>query len=168
MSQHHTGPEASDQRQPEGVISLTAIIVAGLASATAAVIRPYFDFGPNEAILGATFTSMVITTSSAIYKCCLERGRRWRSFLLVGILAGLVACFLGIGSVSAAELAAGRTPSITEEGEKLIAFTPPPSPPPPPPPPPPPHCGANGLDDDLDGLVAEPNEECVPTKLSKK
>ena len=161
MSQHHTGPGTQAQRQPEGVISLTAIIAAGLASATAAVIRPYFDFGPNEAILGAAFTSMVITTSSAIYKCCLERGRRWRSFLLVGILAGLVACFLGIGSVSAAELAAGRTPSISQDGEKLIAFTPPP-------PPPPTHCGGNGLDDDLDGLVDEPNEECVPTKPSKK
>ena len=170
MTQPPTGPGAPNQRRSEPILSLAAIIAAGLASATAAIIRPYFDFGSYEVVLGAAFTSTVITTTSAIYKCCFERGRRWRAFLLVGLLAGLVVCFLGIASVSAAELAVGKTPSIAPEGKEIVPLSeiipqftsPPPSPPPSNPSKPPP-CVTNGIDDNLNGKVDEPGD-CEPPK----
>jgi len=154
MTQPPTGPGAPDQPRSEPVLSLAAIIAAGLASATAAIIRPYFDFGSYEVVLGAAFTSVMITTTSAIYKCCFERGRRWRSFLLVGLLAGLVVCLLGIGSVSAAEFfVVGKTPSIAAEGKEIVplseiipqSISPPKTL----------TCANNGLDDNHNGKVDE-------------
>jgi hypothetical protein len=111
-----------DQPHREPIVSPAAIAAAGLASATAALIRPYFDFGTGEAIIGAAFTAMVVTTSSALYKAYLERSRSWSTIILVGMSMGLIVCFLSIGGVSAAELAAGREPSIV--GGSLIPDVP--------------------------------------------
>ena len=110
-----------DQPSREPIVSPAAIAAAGLASATAAIIRPYFDFGTGEAIIGAVFTAMVVTTSSALYKAFLDRrGRSWSTIILIGMSMGLIVCFLSIGGVSAAELAAGREPSIVG-GSPILA-----------------------------------------------
>ncbi len=79
-----------DPPSREPIVSPAAIAAAGLASATAAIIRPYFDFGTGEAIIGAAFTAMVVITSSALYKAYLERrGRSWSTIILVGMSMGL-------------------------------------------------------------------------------
>lgn len=158
MSQRYTAP---DEPRREPILSLAAIIAAGLASATAAIIRPFFNFGESNTILGAAFTAIVITTSSAIYKAYLENAesnirsltssvrpsRRRRSVLFMGILAGIAACIIGIVGISSFEkLVLHKTPSIMNDSQPIIPppnynnISSPPSllPPSPPPSPPPP------------------------------
>jgi hypothetical protein len=143
MIEHPTAPA------PRGIgsfVSPAAIIVAALTAATIALIRPYVEASTENTALVALFISVTATTSSSIYKACVGeitngyRGRRWRSILFAGFLAGLAACLLGIGAASSAELAIGKEPSISPNGTPIIPIStpPPPSPPPSPPPPPPP------------------------------
>jgi len=61
--QQHTG-------STEPIINLAAIIAAGLATATAAVVTS--RFGPNGLLIGGAFTAMLTTTSTAIYKAYLN------------------------------------------------------------------------------------------------
>jgi len=111
-------PEAPQQPGTGSFISIPAIIVAALGAATVAVIRPYLETSTENTVFIAMFISVATTTSTAAYKACVEkitscyRGRRWTSILLAGLLAGLVACFVGIGGVSGAEVAMGKEPSI--------------------------------------------------------
>ena len=111
-------PEAPNHQGTGSFISFPAIIVAALGAATVALIRPYLETSTENTVVLAMFISVATTTSTAIYKACVEkitscyRGRRWTSILLAGLLAGLVACFVGIGSVSGAEVAMGKEPSI--------------------------------------------------------
>jgi hypothetical protein len=84
-------------------------------------------------VLLAMFISMTTTTSKAIYTACVEkitkgyRDRSWRSVLLVGLLAGLAACVLGIGGTSGVELAMGKEPSISSNGTQIIPISPSPA-----------------------------------------
>jgi hypothetical protein len=111
-------PEAPKPPGPESLISFPAIIVAALVAATTALIRPYLETSTESTVLIAVFLSVTTTTSKSIYTACVGkitkdfRGRRWKSILLAGLLAGLVACFVGIGSVTGAEVAMGKEPSI--------------------------------------------------------
>jgi hypothetical protein len=112
-------PEAPNQQPGAGsFIGFPAIIVAALAAATVALIRPYLEITTENTVLVAMFISVATTTSTAIYKASVEkitscyRGRRWTSILLAGLLAGLFACFVGLGSLSGAEVALGKEPSI--------------------------------------------------------
>ena len=116
-------PEAPNDRGTESFISFPAIIVAALAAATVAVIRPYLETSTENTVLVAMFISVATTMSTAIYKAGVEKitsgyggrtwmSRRWISILLAGLLTGLFACFVGIGGVSGAEVAMGKEPSI--------------------------------------------------------
>jgi hypothetical protein len=116
-------PEAPNDRGTESFISFPAIIVAALAAATVAVIRPYLETSIENTVLVAMFISVATTMSTAIYKAGVEKitsgyggrtwmSRRWISILLAGLLTGLFACFVGIGGVSGAEVAMGKEPSI--------------------------------------------------------
>src|SRR5918994_1742073 len=116
-------PEAPNDRGTESFISFPAIIVAALAAATVAVIRPYLETSTENTVLVAMFISVATTMSTAIYKVGVEKiasgcrgrtwiSRRWISILLAGLLTGLFACFAGIGGVSGAEVAMGKEPSI--------------------------------------------------------
>ena len=116
-------PEAPNDRGTESFISFPAIIVAALAAATVAVIRPYLETSTENTVLVAMFISVATTMSTAIYKVGVEKiasgcrgrtwiSRRWISILLAGLLTGLFACFVGIGGVSGAEVAMGKEPSI--------------------------------------------------------
>jgi hypothetical protein len=111
-------PEAPNQPGAGSFIGFPAIIVAALAAATVALIRPYLEMTTENTVLVAMFISVATTTSTAIYKASVEkitscyRGRRWTSILLAGLLAGLFACFVGLGSLSGAEVALGKEPSI--------------------------------------------------------
>jgi len=79
------------------------------------------------------FLSVATTTSKSIYTACAEkitkgyRGRRWRSILFAGLLAGLAACLLGIVGISGAELAIGKEPSISPNGAQVIPISPSPA-----------------------------------------
>ena len=124
MTTLHTAPEATkapeapNQPGAGSFISFPAIIVAALGAATVALIRPYLETTTENTVVLAMFISVATTTSTAIYKACVEkitscyRGRRWTSILLAGLLAGLFACFVGIGGLSGAEAALGKEPSI--------------------------------------------------------
>ena len=124
MTTSHTAPKAPETpeapKQPGigSLISFPAIIVAALGAATTALIRPYLETSTESTVLIAVFLSVTTTTSKPIYTACVEkftscyRGRRWKSILLAGLLAGLFACFVGIGGVSGAEVAMGKEPSI--------------------------------------------------------
>ena len=131
MTTPHTAPKApqapeapnppGEAPNPPGIgslISFPAIIVAALVAATATLISPYVEASTESTLLVAVFLSVTTTTSKSIYTACVGhftkgfRGRRWRSILLAGLLAGLVACFIGIGSVTGAEVAMGKEPSI--------------------------------------------------------
>ena len=57
------------QKQP--VVSFSAVMAAGFASATAAVITS--RFGVAGTLIGAALTSMIITGGSAIFKAYFER-----------------------------------------------------------------------------------------------
>jgi hypothetical protein len=119
-------PEVPEAPKPPGAgsfISFPAIIVAALGAATTALIRPYLEISTENTIVLAMFISVATTTSTATYKACVEKltscyqgrrwiSRRWISILLAGLLAGLFACFAGIGGVSGAEVAMGKEPSI--------------------------------------------------------
>jgi hypothetical protein len=119
-------PEAPEAPKPPGAgsfISFPAIIVAALGAATVALIRPYLEMSTENTVVLAMFISVATTTSTATYKACVEKftscyqgrrwiSRRWISILLAGLLAGLFACFAGIGGVSGAEVAMGKEPSI--------------------------------------------------------
>ena len=150
-----------------------AVLAAGLASATAAIIRPYFDFDAFGTVIGAALTSMVITAGSAIYTAFLQNAtgtarslprvvrmgaalrqfaisprHRRRPVLFVGLLTGMIAFIVGIGGVSCAELASGKEPSILG-GPPIVEL---------------PYlgCGADGVDNDGDGYVDEADEPCQP------
>lgn len=60
---------SSPQKQP--VVSFSAVVAAGFASATAAVITS--RFGVAGTLLGAALTSMIITGGSAVLKAYFER-----------------------------------------------------------------------------------------------
>src|SRR5215207_285664 len=121
-------PEATEAPNPPGeapnhpgigsLISFPAIIVAALVAATAALIRPYLETSTESTLLVAVFLSVTTTTSKSIYTACMGkitkgfRGRKWKPILLAGLLAGLFACSVGIGSVSGADVAMGKEPSI--------------------------------------------------------
>jgi len=66
---------AASGQQPAGhtpapIVSLTAVIAAGLTSFTIAVITSYF--GWPGALLGVAFSAMVTTTTSEVYKSYLN------------------------------------------------------------------------------------------------
>jgi hypothetical protein len=71
MSLRHT---AASGQQPAGhkalIVSLTAVVAAGLTSATIAVITSYF--GWPGTLLGVAFSGMVTTTTSEVYKSYLN------------------------------------------------------------------------------------------------
>jgi hypothetical protein len=71
MSLRHT---AASGQQPAGhkalIVSLTAVVAAGLTSATIAVITSYF--GWPGTLLGVAFSAMVTTTTSEVYKSYLN------------------------------------------------------------------------------------------------
>ena|SRR5215204_4039045 len=123
-------PEAPNQPGTGSLISFPAIIVAALGAATVALISPYLKATIENTVVLAMFISVATTTSTAIYKACVEkftsgyRGRRWTSILLAGLLAGLIACFVGLAGLSGAEVAMGKEPSI------LAPLSAPPSAPP--------------------------------------
>jgi hypothetical protein len=124
MTTPHTAPKAPEApeapKQPGtgSLISFPAIIVVALGAATTVLIRPYLETSTESTVLIAMFLSVITTTSKPIYTVCVGkitscyRGRRWKSILLAGLLAGLVACCVGIGGVSGAEVAMGKEPSI--------------------------------------------------------
>lgn len=128
-------PTAPNHRGIGSFVSPTAIIVAALAAATIAFIRPYLEASTENTVLVATFISVATTTSKGIYQAWVGkitngyRGRRWKSILFAGLLAGLAACLLGIGGASGAELAMGKEPSISPNGTQIIPISPPPPPP---------------------------------------
>jgi len=111
-------PEAPNHPGIGSLISFPAIIVAALVAATTVLISPYLEASTESTLLVAVFLSVTTTTSKSIYTACVGtiakdfQGRRWKPILLAGLLAGLVACFVGIGSVSGAEVAMGKEPSI--------------------------------------------------------
>ncbi len=132
MTEQPTAPKAPAHEGIGSLISLSAIIVAALVAATAALIRPYLEASTESTLLVAVFLSVATTTSKSIYTACVGkiakdfRGRRrWRSILLAGLLAGLAACFVGIVGTSAVELALGKEPSISPNGTQVIPISPP-------------------------------------------
>jgi hypothetical protein len=137
MSERNTAPQAPDQGETRSFLSPAAIIVAALAAATTALLRPIVEASTENAVLVAVLLSVATTTSTAVYKAGVEkitqgyRGRRWRPPLFAGLLAGLAACLLGISVVSGAELAIlGKEPSISPNGTSIIPYIvggPPPS-----------------------------------------
>ena len=72
MSLRHTA--AASGQQPAGhkalIVSLTAVVAAGLTSATIAAITSYF--GWPGTLLGVAFSAMVTTTTSEVYKSYLN------------------------------------------------------------------------------------------------
>jgi hypothetical protein len=129
MTQHHTAPEPEPAEQTGSILSLAAIIAAGLAAATAAVATS--SLGIAGTLAGTILTAMVTTASSAVYKAYLEsatsrargipRGirvlaafgwfsfrtsrQRRRSILSRALRAGVVAALIGIGIVTAVQFA---------------------------------------------------------------
>jgi hypothetical protein len=126
MSERNTAPQAPEQGGIRPFLSPAAIIVAALAAATTALLRPIIEASTENAVLVATLLSVATTTSTAVYKAGVDkitqgyRGRRWRPPLFAGLLAGLAACLLGISVVSGAELALGKEPSILPDGTPII------------------------------------------------
>jgi hypothetical protein len=118
MTARYRAPEAPNHPEAGSFISFPAIIVAALAAATVALIRPYLETSTENTVLVAMFISVATTMSTSIYNACVGkiasgyRGRRWTSLLLAGLLAGLFACFVGIGGLSGAEVALGKEPTI--------------------------------------------------------
>ena len=68
-------PEAPQQPGTGSFISIPAIIVAALGAATVAVIRPYLETSTENTVFVAMFLSVATTTSTAIYKACVEKSR---------------------------------------------------------------------------------------------
>ena len=131
MTEQPTAPKAPAPGGIGSLISLPAIIVAALVAATIALIRPYLETSTESTLLVAVLLSVTTTTSKSIYTACVEkitkdhRGRRWRSILVVGLLAGLAACLIGIVGTSGVELAMGKEPSISPNGTQVIPISPP-------------------------------------------
>jgi hypothetical protein len=138
VGQRDMTEQPTEQKAPAdggigSLVSPSAIIVAALVAATTALIRPYLEASTESMVLVAMFISMTTTTSKGIYTACVGkitkgyRGRRWRSILLAGLLAGLAACLVGIVGTSGVELAMGKEPSISPNGTQIIPISPPPA-----------------------------------------
>src|SRR5215210_6358688 len=123
------------QRDKEPVINPMAVIAAGLSSVTAATVTS--KFGVAETLIGGALTAMISATGPVVLKSYLDqldnatKGTRifqsivraraalkWfaslpsegrRPILFAGLLAGVVAFLLGMGTVTAAELGAGKS-----------------------------------------------------------
>jgi hypothetical protein len=123
------------QRDKEPVINPMAVIAAGLSSVTAATVTS--RFGVAETLIGGALTAMISATGPVVFKSYLDqldnatKGTRilqsivraraalkWfsslpsegrRPILFSGLLAGVVAFLLGMGTVTAAELGAGKS-----------------------------------------------------------
>jgi hypothetical protein len=137
MTQQHTEPEPQPDEHTGSIVSLAAVIAAGLAAATAALATS--TLGIAGTLAGTVLTAMVATASSAIYKAYLEsatsraRSRpkgirvlaafgwfsfrtsreRRRSILSRGLRAGVVAAFIGIAIVTAVQFALGDSLSCS-------------------------------------------------------
>jgi hypothetical protein len=70
MSLRHTASGQQSTTPAAPIVSLTAVMVAGLTSATIAAITSWF--GWPGTLLGVAFTGMVTTTTSEIYKGYLD------------------------------------------------------------------------------------------------
>jgi hypothetical protein len=121
MSQSYTTLEQQYEEHKESFVTAKAILAAGLASATAALLCPYLPWQPGVTVIGTAVSSMMITASSSIYKGFLENATskvpntkiRAPRRLLVCLLAGLVAFAIGIVSVSSFEgFVVDKTPSV--------------------------------------------------------
>jgi len=127
MSEGNTTQQAPDQEGIRSFFSPAAIIVAALAAATTALIRPIVEASTENAVLVAVLISVATTISTAVYKAGVDKITRGspgmrRRLLLVGLLAGLAACLLGISVVSGVELAVGKEPSISPNGTPIIPY----------------------------------------------
>ncbi len=57
-------------RRKEPIIQFTAVVAAGLASITAAIVTS--GLGVTSTLIGAGLTAMIVTAGSAIYKAYLQ------------------------------------------------------------------------------------------------
>jgi hypothetical protein len=132
MSEQH--PEMS-QKHNEPIVSPTPVIAAGLAAVLAAFVTS--RFGVAQTLIGEAFAAMIATTGRSVFRAYLahmgnamagapilrsvvraQGALEWffslppgarRPILFGGLLAGVVAFSLGLGTVTAAELSAGKS-----------------------------------------------------------
>lgn len=123
------------QEHKSPIFSPTAVIAAGLSSVIAATVTS--KFGVAETLIGEVLAAMISATVPAVFVACLGHAKhatsatqilrslvqmraalgwfvslspeRRRPILFRGLLAGVAAFFLGMGTVTAAELSAGKS-----------------------------------------------------------